>query len=142
MSHARCWETKHRARAMQLNDMLDACRNVRERRALYETFTNEERSGLLPEYIRRSTNREAPVGSLVKPKAGIGCSMWKVGGNQVFYANFTGLATVFGQREYGHYARFILLHPPWVDREGNCLWFAETSCHDLEVIQPGEKNHV
>ena len=61
------WEAEHRERAMELNDLLDACKDLPEKRALYQTFTFAEQNGLIPEYMRRKNNRTAPVGSLVRP---------------------------------------------------------------------------
>ncbi len=129
------WETANYDRAMHLNDMLDACADIHEKRALFQTFTKEEKNGLIPELVRRRNNEEAPTGSLVKashPNRGI--SIWAGRGSpSVTCATHYGTATVLGH-VYGSHIRLLLLQPPWVNREGQCIMFAEASIDDLEVV--------
>ncbi len=60
------WERENLARAHELNDQLDACKTLKEKRVLFATFNEEEKRGVMPEYMRRAENKRVPVGSLVK----------------------------------------------------------------------------
>lgn len=135
--NAREWEEANPRRAIELNDMLDACTTIDEKRALYKTFTKEEQNGLIPEFCRRRENKEAPVGSLVKPAHEVrGISIVAGRGTKhSIHATHFGLATVIGQDGYGGMWRYLVLHPPWRDREGRCIMFAEAPSRDLEVVK-------
>jgi hypothetical protein len=127
------WEAANPLRAMQLNDMLDACPTLAEKRELFRTLTKEEQDGLMPEYTRRCADREAPVGSLVRVKyAGAGINVR--GRSWSLWARYDGLATVIGQPSRGSYTRFLYLHSGVTDSGGHELWFGEANADDFEVI--------
>ena len=129
------WEAANFDRAMELNDMLDACADIFEKRKLFQTFTKVEQNGLIPEYSRRRVDQEAPVGSLVKPRYERGYTIWDRSSTRTFTASYSNLATVLCQPEHGSLRRLVLLHVPWNDQEGNRMWLAEVSCSDLEVVE-------
>jgi hypothetical protein len=129
------WEAENFARAMELNDMLDACADMPAKRILYQTFTKEERLGLFPEYMRRQMDKEAPTGSLVVPaneKAGI--SFRRCRGNSTLLGTHYGMATVIGHGGHGDPTRYVVLQPPWQNKEGDMVRFAETVSHVLKVV--------
>ena len=129
------WEAEHFDRAMELNDMLDACADMPAKRILYQTLTKEEQRCLFPEYMRRQLDKEAPTGSLVVPsheKAGI--SFRRCRGNSTLLGTHYGMATVIGHGGHGDATRYVVLQPPWQDREGNIVRFAETHAHNLKVV--------
>lgn len=133
------WEADNYVRAMELNDMLDACSDLTARRVMFKTFTKEEQRGLMSEYIRRAENKIAPAGSLA-----MGMYSDKINGhffhfcqrsgNSVMGGVHLGTALVLGQAGYGHHIRYVMLQPPWVNREGHKVMFAEVQSRDLKVI--------
>ncbi len=136
------WEAEHRERAMELNDLLDACPTLEQERELFKTFTFAELNGLMPERRRRQHNRMAPIGSLVRPRQDLPTAADKVPRMRLFVRTenstmscvYEGLATVLGQPEYGSAYRWVLLHTPWTDRAGTRIWCAEVTVYDLEPI--------
>ena len=58
-SHTRAleWEAANPQRALELNDMLDACVDLEAQRELYASLPKDEKDGLMPEYARRGENR-------------------------------------------------------------------------------------
>jgi hypothetical protein len=134
------WEAANHARAMELNDMLDPL-TIQQRRALCETFTEDEQNGLVPEYIRRRNNEEAPVGSLVKPNKWYGFAIWaRIPGGHL-HTIHNGLALVVGAPEHGTSLRYVYLLPPR-ENGGDRVVFAETRSYDLTVVGNASKELV
>lgn len=132
------WEAVNMARSCELNDALDACSGIIAKRELYATFTKDERNGIMPEYTRRAVNRHAPIGSLVKPaNTKFGISIKAQSHTTTTHACHLGLAIVIGQDCHGSHTRYLMLQPPWRNKEGEVLHFAEASSHELvEVKDP------
>ncbi len=130
------WEAVNMARALELNDALDACPDITTKRALYATFTKDERNGVMPEYARRTVNRQSPIGSLVKPaNTKFGINIKAQSHTTTTYACHLGLAIVIGQDKHGSHTRYLMLQPPWRNKEGEVLHFAEASSHELVVVE-------
>jgi hypothetical protein len=130
----RQWHAANPNRARELNDALDACACLNEKRALYATFTRVEKDGMMPEYLRRGHNRQAPQGSVVRPRnLKHGFSIVSRDGPSTTYASHNGLATVLGIKD-GDPLRYLMLHEPWENREGQIIVFAEAQAYELEVI--------
>lgn len=130
----RAWQSCNRDRIVELNDALDTCRALPDRRILYGTLSREEKLGIMDEYIRRRTNETAPVGSLVRPRRppyGFSITVRRQG--SVTYASHHDLATVVGAED-GTYVRYVFLNPPWTNVEGHVIAFAEANAYDLEVV--------
>lgn len=129
------WEVANPQRATELNDALDACLDITAKRLLYKTFTKDEQNGLMPEYIRRAENRVAQVGTLVKPRNKHGINITCQSYERTTWASHTNLAVVIGHDSYGSNKRILLLSPPWRNKEGEVLHFAEAYSNDLEVVK-------
>lgn len=137
---SREWDAANPQRAHELNDMLDACATLNEKRALYKTFTKEEQNGLITELLRRKNNKEAQPGSLVRGKRhdkinGHTFHFSQRSANSVMSGVHLGTALVLGMPEYGSHVRYVLLQPPWVNKEGHRVMFAEAGITDLEVVE-------
>lgn len=134
------WETANFDRAMQLNDMLDACPDMSAKRDLYDAFSEEEKRGVMPEYRRRQIDKEGPVGSLVTSATFHGFSITQRIGKNTSCARYRGLALVLGSAGHGELTRYVMLLPPWKNREGDVIIFAEASSNQLKVVgdNPGE----
>lgn len=131
------WEAANFDRAMQLNDMLDACADLHAKRQLFATFTKDEQNGLIPEYTRRTEDRSVPVGSLVKPshpKAGIHFVHYPHVGSEL-HGSHLGLAVIIGQPAHGAVTRYVMLLPHWENKEGTRVYFAEAYTTDMELVK-------
>lgn len=133
------WEAANYERAMELNDMLDACPDLIAKRTLYQTFTKEEQNGLMSEYCKRMENKRAPAGSLVMGVHsdkinGHSFHFCQRSGNSVMGGVHLGTALVLGQAGYGSHIRYVMLQPPWENREGHKVMFAEVQSCDLKVV--------
>lgn len=129
----RDWCDKNQTRLRELCAALDAAGNFRAQKALFETFTHEERDGMSVEWWRRCVNNLAPVGSLVGPKDRR--SRYEItcrSGNSELSAVTASTATVIGQED-GLFKRYLMLHVPWRDLEGRVLRFVEASAHELKA---------
>lgn len=137
-SHARAleWERNNFDRSMHLNDMLDLCSDMCEKRELYKTFTDDEKNGMMVERQRRLNDREAPIGSLVRP-ARMDDSMDVFDGSHkwTYSAQYKGLATVIGSPEHGSLKRFVFLHEPCKLPNKQSIVFGVVLCDDLEVVK-------
>jgi hypothetical protein len=133
---ARHWDRDNFARSCELNDMLDACPDHRTKRALYATFTEEEKNGLIIELCRRKNDREFPIGCMVRSaheKHGMSVMTGR-GTNSVTHVSHSGLATLLGSPERGSHRRYVMLHPAWVNKEGQRIMFGEASIVDMRVV--------
>lgn len=130
---ALAWEREHPERSKELNDVLDGL-PLKARRAYYAQLTDDERQGLIPEYVRRRTDEEAPVGALVKPIHGRFSFSVRHDGGGVMRASHDGLAFIVAIPQHGSPRRAVLLHPAWRDREGCVVRFAEISCHEVTEL--------
>ena len=128
---ALAWEREHRERCKELNDVLDSLPNTEARREYYAALSAEERHGLIPEYVRRRTNEDAPVGALVRPTHERFSFTVRRDGGGVMRASHDGLAFIVAIPQHGSPRRAALLHPAWRDREGCVVRFAEISCHEV-----------
>lgn len=129
------WEAANFDRTMQLNDMLDACPNYKAKQELWASFTEEEKNGLIPEYLRRIVDKEAPVGSLVKPEhPQQGITLISHNGRSTIRVTYFGLALVIGSAGHGDRRRYVMVHPFLQNNEGQMIIFAEASCSEMEVV--------
>jgi len=129
------WEAANMSRVLELNDMIDACSTLKEKRDLFQTLSKEEKDGLMPERMRRQRNREAPTGSLVsKRNLERGFEIVKRSPNGSTSAIHDGLAVVIGHGGHGSSTRYLMLLPPWQNKEGEVIRFAEAQSYDLKVI--------
>jgi len=133
---SRQWNEANRERAIELNDMLDACASLHEMRLLFKTFTKEEQNGLLFEYGQRRENERAPVGSLVKHVHSHGVRIVAELSDRVIHTTYKGVAVVVGQDGYGGCRRYLMLQPPYVvEATGAVIHFAEAASAGLEVVK-------
>lgn len=121
------------ARAVFLCDKLEACADVRRRRELYSTLCQVDKEHTLTEWIRRRTDRMAPVGSLVTSRQGRGFDITFKRETSTVYAVYTGTATVIGQRA-GVFLRHLMLHVPWKNAEGLTARFVDAHAEELKVL--------
>ena len=133
------WEAANPERAIELNDIIDSHKTMDAKRAFVATLNKEEKNGLLNEYMRRRENEHAPLGSLVRGKHhdqvnGHSFSFVVRNGDSTMHACHLGLATVIGQDGHGGCVRYLVLQPPWQNKEGTVVMFAEASSYELEVL--------
>lgn len=140
---AREWEETHPERCKELVDQIEhlyyAHPTRKEVRAFYKTLTKEEKRGVIPEWCRRQENRVAPAGSLVRgryhdPVNGHKFHFTQRNGTSTLSSMHLGTALVLGSAGHGSYTRYVMLQPPWVNKEGDRVVFAEAQSRDLEVL--------
>lgn len=130
------WNALNPGRDAELCDILDACQTLNEKRQLYATFTKDERNCLIDEYCVRKVERMVPIGSMVGPLRPCGYNIARrdASGTHEIYATTTSTATVIGHKARSA-VRYVMLHQTWRNKEGDMIWIAEVSAHDLEVLQ-------
>lgn len=131
------WERSNFSHSHALNDELDTCGSLQEKRVLYQTFTKEEQNGLMPEYCRRATDRDCPVGSMVKGRYSDSYFVtYKTSDSSMTNIVSTeSTAMVIGQGEHGSTVRQLMLYTPILDKEGRKIIWAEAHSSSLKVIK-------
>ena len=142
------WMAANPGRDVLLCDMLDACPDVRAKRATFASFSQADKAGMMDEWCRRFNNRAVPVGTIVGPRAPPGYfSITQRSAHTTTYAVHSGTATVIGQVD-GELTRYLMLHVPWEDKEGRRMVFVTAYAHELvdltegEEVTPSIKGHV
>lgn len=99
------WELQNRDRCIEINDQLDKL-SLYDRRVLYQTLSDAEQSGIIPEYGRRRNNEIAPPGSMVRCK-----HVWIFNTSNRMGSSHTydGTALVIAAPERGGYDRILYL---------------------------------
>ncbi len=129
----RRWHEENPGRTVELNDAIDACPTLVEKRAFYATLSRADKNGMMDEYCRRALNRQMTPGTLVRHRweAGILVSVVKRDGTET-WARYRGLACVIGQ-DIDTNTRYLYLSNVLIV-DGEQHGFAKAGCYDMDEV--------